>query len=209
MSVSNALIEIGAQSAHSLVLLRGDILRIVDRCGKQVADLAMFSLQNYADGFSAGRTIDYNQSIRIGRGDILYSGASNAMARVIEDTIGTHDMLLAPCSEKMFARRGAFKHPSCHANLVAALAPFGIGNDSVRATLNIFMDVRVDESGHVRIEEPASHAGGVFAVKALEDLAVGVAACSSELTNAGLCKPIYYQRELAEAAGSLRPLTDL
>ncbi len=199
MSVSDAFIEIGAQSAHSFTLHRGDIVRIVDRCGKQVADLAIFDLQNFADGFSAGRTIDYNQSIRLGIGDVLYSNASVKMARIVEDTVGTHDMLLAPCSKAMFARRGELEHPSCHANLVAALAPFGIGNDLVRTTLNVFMDVRVDERGRILIVEPASHVGDVFAIEALRDLVVGIAACSSELTNAGLCKPVYYQREACGA----------
>lgn len=197
MPVSSALIEIGAQSAHSFILRRGDVLRIVDRCGKQVADLAMFSLKNCPDGFSPGRTIDYNQSTQLAIGDVLYSNGSDDLARVVEDTVGTHDMLLAPCSKAMFARRGELEHPSCHANLVFALRALGIGEGAVTTTLNVFMDVRLDERGRVRIEEPASRAGGTFAIVALQDLAVGLAACSSELTNAGLCKPIYYEREFA------------
>lgn len=205
MPVSRALIEIGAQRAHSFVLRKGDVLRIVDRCGKQVADITMFGLRNGADGFSPGRTIDYNQSIRLAVGDVLYSNASAEMARVVEDTVGTHDMLLAPCSKKMFARRNEFDHPSCHANLVSALSSFGIGDDLLRATLNVFMDVRIDERGAIRIQEPASQPGGTFAIEALQDLAVGIAACSSELTNGGLCKPIYYEREFADRRNNARP----
>jgi hypothetical protein len=58
------------------------------------------------------------------------------------------------------------------------------------------MFASTSEAG-VRIEEPASRAGGTFAIVALQDLAVGLAAYSSELTKAGLCKPIYYEREFA------------
>jgi len=166
MPVSSAIVEIGAQRAHSFILRRGDVLRIVDRHGKQVADLAMFDLRNCADGFSPGRTSYYNQSVRLAVGDVLYSNASTEMARIVEDTVGVHDMLLAPCSKKMFARRGEFGHRSCHDNLVSALSSFAIGTDSVSATLNVFMDVRVDERGRIQIHEPASQPGGTFAIEA-------------------------------------------
>jgi uncharacterized protein YcgI (DUF1989 family) len=125
-------------------------------------------------------------------GDVIYSHGSGELARVVEDTVGVHDLLLAPCSAAMFARRGESPHASCQENLSKALSPFGIERDLVAATINVFMDVRVAADGSISIHAPASSAGDSFTLEALDDLVVGIAACSSELTNNGRCKPIRY-----------------
>jgi uncharacterized protein YcgI (DUF1989 family) len=191
--VPAALIEIPPQSGVALQLRQGEWLQIVDVYGGQVADLACFAARDTREAFSSGRTIDYNESLRLRVGDLLYSNRSGELARVVEDSVGIHDMLLSPCSEAMFARRGELAHPSCHANLTAALGAYGIVGDAVVATLNVFMDVRVHADGRVEIRPPASMPGDRFAIEAVCDLIVGVAACSSELTNHGRCKAIAYE----------------
>ena len=184
--------EVAAQSATALILDANELLRIVDPRGGQVADVAIFDACAIDDGFSPGRTIDYNASLRLRRGDELYSNAGNALARVAEDTVGVHDLLLAPCSEAMFARRGEFSHRSCQANLIGALTPFAISPALITATINVFMNVRIAPDGGVAVLPPVSRAGDVWTMRALRKLVVGIAACSSELTNAGACKPILY-----------------
>jgi uncharacterized protein YcgI (DUF1989 family) len=193
MSVSSACIEIPAQSAIALILRSGEVLRIVDGFGSQVADLALFALDDPSEGFSPGRTIDYHESLALAVGDVLYSNRSGELACVVEDTVGVHDMLLAPCSDLMFVRRGEVSHPSCHANLSSVLQPFGVLDDMVTSTLNVFMDVRISSQNRIKLHAPASTPGDRFAIMALRDLVIGVAACSSECTNAGHCKPIHYQ----------------
>lgn len=193
MPLSSALIEIPAQSGVGITLARGDTLRIIDRCGEQVADLAIFTQMDVAESFSSGRTIDYNESLSVGIGDVLFSNRSSELARVVEDTVGVHDMLLAPCSEAMFARRSLLSHPSCHANLVGALLRFGVCSDMVSATINVFMNVQVTTTGRIVIREPASRSGDCFSIEALQDLIIGVTACASERTNSGHCKPIFYE----------------
>lgn len=193
MSVSSARVELAPQTGDALLLRRGQVLRIVDLRGEQVADVALFDAARLHDGFSPGRTIDYNESIRIRCGDRLYSNAGTALARVVEDTVGVHDLLLSPCSQTMFEGRGEYNHRSCHANLVEALASFGVYAGAVTATLNVFMDVRIGAGGRVTIHPPPSRAGDRFALEALTDTIAGVTACSSERTNNGSCKPVVYE----------------
>jgi uncharacterized protein YcgI (DUF1989 family) len=200
--VSSTLVEIPAQTAIALILRSGEVLRIVDGFGAQVADLALFNQDDPSEAFSPGRTIDYNESLTLGLGDVLYSNRSGELARIVEDTVGVHDMLLAPCSELMFARRGEFSHPSCHANLASVLHPFGVLDDMVTSTLNVFMDVRITGQNRIEVHPPASKLGDRFAIRALRDLVIGIAACSSERTNAGHCRPIYYQVLPRSVAGS-------
>lgn len=185
--------RIGAGSGVAVRLERGDVLRIIAVQAEQVADLALFTAADKRDAFSAGRTIDYNQTLNVRAGTVLYSHRSIELARVVEDTVGVHDMLLAPCSGAMFERRGQHAHKSCLENLCAAISSFGIVPQDAIATLNVFMDVRVDGDRRVSIHPPPCKAGDAFAVQALTALIAGVTACSSELTNAGSCKPVAYE----------------
>ena len=169
------------------------MLTIVDPYGSQVADLTAYSLKDRREQFSPGRTIDYASSINFRVGSILYSNRSNPMLEVTHDDVGRHDCLLSPCSGRMFEiLRGEVGHPSCHGNLSAALAPFGIERDAVLATFNAFMNVTVSEDGAIRIAPPTSVAGDRIELLAHMDLIVGLAACSSEYTNGGRCAEIEY-----------------
>lgn len=191
MSVSQALTELAPQSGTAIVLRAGERLRVIDPQGEQVADLAFFALADPRDSFSPGRTMDYNERLIPQIGDVLYSHRSTPLVRVVADTVGVHDMLLTPCSRVMFERRGEHNHPSCHENLYRALAPFGLTADDVTATLNVFMDVRV-EGNAIRLYAPPSKAGDFLELQAETDCIIGITACSSELTNNGRCKPIQF-----------------
>lgn len=193
LSVPQTLNIIEAQRGAALRLRAGETLRIVAIEAEQVADLALYDAWDPRDGFSPGRTIDYNESLDLRAGSMLYSHRSAALAQVVEDTTGVHDMLLTPCSRVMFERRGQNAHASCHENLYTNLARFGITSDDVAATVNVFMDVRVNSDRTVAIFPPASKPGDRFSVRALREILIGVTACSSELTNAGRCKPISFE----------------
>lgn len=193
LSVSPKLRHLEAQTGAAVRLRAGDVLRIVALHAEQVADLTFFDAHDTRDGFSSGRTIDYNESIDLRTGDTLYSHRSIALARVVEDTVGVHDILLTPCSRTMFARRGQDAHASCHENLYTNLARYGITSDDIRSTVNVFMDVRVNADRTIALFPPPVKPGDRFAVVAVTDCIAGVTACSSEVTNAGTCKPIAFE----------------
>ncbi|MFC6616931.1 DUF1989 domain-containing protein [Deinococcus radiophilus] len=73
-----------------------------------------------------------------------------------------------------------------------AFEPFGIQPDQIPTTLNIFMNVLVDQQGRVNIGPPISQAGQRLELRAEMDLIVGLTACSAEGSNNGTFKPIDY-----------------
>jgi len=169
-----------------------------------VSDFFAFAAEDPDEWFSTGRTTDYKNSIYVGPGDPLYSNRSRVMARIVEDTVGVHDMTLTPCSQETFDLlypefEGA-EHPSCFANLVGAFAPFGISPDRISTTLNVFMDVWTDLEGELHIDPPPTVPGDRFAVRAEMDLVVGITACSAEKSNNGRCTPIDYRIDGPEAS---------
>ena len=199
MSISSALTVIASQRGAACIVPAGSLLRIVAVSEKQVADLAIFARNDLRDAYSPGRTIDYNGRLIPAIGDTLYSNRSTALAVIVEDTVGVHDQLLAPCSRVMFERRREQRHRSCHENFTHALADFGIGSDDIVASFNVWMDVRV-ENNAVRIYPPPSVSGDVFSIRAEVDLIAAITACSSELTNDGICKPVAFEIEEARTS---------
>lgn len=190
--------RIPPQSGAGFRLNRGDVLVVTDPLGEQVADLMAFAAvpegQTPTEWLSSGRTFDYNETIYLTTGHRLYSNNSQVMFTLLRDDVGRHDFLLTPCStqtfELLYPPGTAEGHPSCFGNLVQALGPFGIRPDQIPTTLNIFMNVLVDERGRVNIGPPVSRAGQRLELRAEMDLVVGLTACSAEGSNNGTFKPI-------------------
>ena len=182
------------QTGTHIRLAPGDVLTIVDPTGVQVSDLYCVAADDVAETLSSGRSIDFENTIRFTTGGRLWSNRSRPMLTVVEDTCGTHDFLLTPCSQQTFdilyPDFGGAPHPSCFANLVGALSPHGVDPDRIGTTLNIFMNVWADGEGELHIDPPPSRAGDRFSVRAEMDLHVGITACSAEKSNGGVCKPI-------------------
>lgn len=180
------------QSGIGFRIKRGDLLRITDPEGEQVADLTSFAEGDTTEWLSSGRTIDYANRIYVTTGDTLYSNRSHPMWTIVEDTVGRHDFLLTPCSPETFTiiYKTTGDHPSCFENLVRSLEPFGIMPNAIPTTLNVFMNVEVAPSGELRILAPLSRAGDYLLLRAEMDLIVGVTACSAELSNNGRFKAI-------------------
>lgn len=192
---SSGLKRIPPQKGASFKLRRGELLRVYDPCGEQVADLFAFKDGDLACSLSSGRTIDYASKIYLSTGDVLYANDSRPMFRVLADTAGRHDFLLTPCSQEMFEilYRCKGHHPSCFENLCDAFEPHGVRPEQISTTFNIFMNVDVDTNGAVRVKPPTSRPGDYIELRAEMNLVCGLTACSAEQSNNGSFKPIDYE----------------
>ena len=105
----------------------GEVLRITDIQGQQVADLVCFNRHDTGEKLSVHATMMDQGSIYIGKGRSLLSNQGNSLMTLVEDTCGVHDLLAGSCNEgSNFRRYGVHDTPNCRSNLEAALAPHGI-----------------------------------------------------------------------------------
>lgn len=176
-------------------LKKGQKLKVTDLKGEQVSDFFCFMKSNAEEYLSSGRTLDYLSKIFIGEGDLLYSSESRPMAKVVEDKVGRHDFLLTPCSKDTFRIIYGDKHPhhGCEGNLLKAFKGMGLEMNSLPTTFNLFMNVLVDDQGRLTVAPPTSKAGDYIVIEALEDLMVGLTACSALQSNNGSFKPIGFE----------------
>lgn len=187
--------RIAPQTGASFKIRRGQVLRVHDPYGEQVADLFAFKDGDLACALSSGRTIDYASKIYLSTGDVLYSNDSRRMFTIAADTAGRHDFLLTPCSQEMFEilHKCQGHHPSCFENLCSAFEAYGVKPAQISTTFNIFMNVKVDTVGRVSVEPPTSKRGDFIELRAEMDMVCALTACSAEQSNNGSFKPIDYE----------------
>jgi len=192
---TSELHRIPPQSGCAFRLHAGQSLEVVDAEGEQVADLVAFAADDTHEYVSSGRTFDYASTVRLTTGHVLYSNRSRPMLTIVRDDVGVHDFLLTPCSQQTFdIIYGASEpHPSCLGNLAGALRDYGIADDAIPVSFNIFMNVAIAADGGLRVLPPRSRAGDAIVVRAEMDLIVGLTACSAEMSNNYAFKPVDYR----------------
>lgn len=185
---------IDRQSGAAFHLKKGQFLTVIDPLGSQVSDMVLFNSVDLGEKISSGKTLDFEESILITKGNFLWSNRSRKMMEILEDTNGRNDFLLAPCSKETFEIMYNYKgyHPSCLENLSKNLAPFGVSQDDIPTAFNIFMNVQFDEKGKLSVLAPTSKPGDLVKFQAQMDLLVCLTACSAEDSNGGSFKPIQY-----------------
>lgn len=184
------------RSGTAFILRQGQKLKVIDVQGEQVSDFVCFNLHDKSEYLSSGRTLDYEETIFLTKGNSFYSNRSNVMFRMLEDTVGRHDFLLAPCSAEMFRITYGHKdpHQGCFGNLKQALSEFGIHDDNIPTCFNIFMHVSVDgTTGKLSVLPPKSKADDFIILEANMDLIVGMTSCSAGMSNNFSYKPIAYE----------------
>jgi uncharacterized protein YcgI (DUF1989 family) len=183
------------QSGTAFILKKGQQLKVTDVEGGQVSDLACYLELDSSESLSSGRTFDHAEKILLTAGDIIFSQNDRPLLLIQEDTVGRHDFLYAPCHLSMFQKDSENEkhHPSCHENLTHSLNQYGILPHQIGTTFNIFMNVQLSQEGRISIKPPLSNRGDFIIFEALQDLIVGLTACSDELTNGFGFKKIGYE----------------
>jgi len=182
VSTSTNLIEIPPKTGHALRLAAGQVLRVIDLEGCQVADLVAFNAADPSERLSEGFTRMNNDNVGVAVGDHLYSDRSTPMFTVVADTVGVHDMLFPPCSTFLYEHVfGVEGKTGCREHLAGALAPHGIGFAQVTDPFNVFMNTAIDDAGRMAIYRPQSAAGDHIDLRAEMDLIVAVSACAADV----------------------------
>jgi uncharacterized protein YcgI (DUF1989 family) len=164
------------------VLARGDVLRIVDVEGEQVADLIFYDPSNLRNVSSMTNTMLINGTWKITTGHTFYAKFGQRMATIVEDTVGTNVVIGGFCNPDLNEQRyGVAGTHSCRANLSASMAHYGLGPaDIEEGCWCPFMNVDYAPDGAVQIHPPLSRAGDHIDIRAEMDIVVAFSNCPSE-----------------------------
>jgi uncharacterized protein len=190
------ILNIPAKGATAFVANRGDVVRVIDLEGGQVADLVAFMKSDLSEKLDQSRTRINNWKYRISTGDSIYSSKNRVMFTITDDKVGKHDLTFPGCST--FAYEQILKvgpRNGCIENLCSALNSAGwkLASHEIPPPLSLFMDVEYDlESNVPKINPAPSKAGDFVDLKAKESCVVAVSSCADDVTdcNHGRCKPL-------------------
>ena len=160
------------------VVRRGERLRIVDLEGKQAVDFLCYNAANPEERYNAADTMKYAGTIFLTTGHGIYSDMGRRLLTIVDDTCGRHDTIGGCCSaESNELRYGVKGSPSCRANFLRALLPFGLGRKDVVANLNFFMNVPVEPDGTMGIVDGISKPGDHVVLRAEVDVLAVISNC--------------------------------
>jgi uncharacterized protein YcgI (DUF1989 family) len=96
-------ITIEPGTGKALEMRRGQVLRIAQTVGHQCADFNCFNLHDYKEFFHTGRT-RHLHGLHPTKGAFLWSAPprERPMMAIIQDTVGTNDILYPRCSGFLF-----------------------------------------------------------------------------------------------------------
>jgi hypothetical protein len=186
---------IAPQSGKSFSVRRGDMIRIIDPQGQQVADLWAFVIDNGSvlDWLSTSQTRDITEKMFPKVGDRFYGTRGGPLLTLVEDASpGPHDMLFPACNRWLYERAGFVDHPSCQDNLVMALEKAGITLPAIPDPVDFFQNSLPESDGRLDVYESINPAGGYVTLRAERDLLLVVTACSVDFhpTNGEKCTEI-------------------
>lgn len=155
---------------------KGEYVTIIDIDGGQVVDFFAINADSKEEYLSTGVTIDCNESLHIGKGDIIYTNLYNPMFQIVYDDVEEHDLIHPCCRKEMydFFYHNGKGHANCLDNINNSLKE----KRSMINPFNIFMHTAIMPNGKIQVLEPISKSGDKIVLKAEMDVRIGVAACS-------------------------------
>lgn len=182
------------QSGNAFKVNNGEYITIVDLEGKQVVDFFAVCQKDHNEFLSTGVTIDCNDSLKVFKGDSIYSNLYNEMFEIVEDDVQEHDLLHPCCRSEMYDYfyKNSEGHRNCFDNINDNLASLDMPRHSIIHPFNIFMHTEIKPDGKISVEEPISKAGDKIKLQAKMDVIVCVASCSvsESKCNGSRCTPI-------------------
>jgi uncharacterized protein YcgI (DUF1989 family) len=178
-------------TGKAFIVKKGQVLRIIELGGRQVADVYFLNAHNYKEQFAARHTVLLesleamagipDRESRMRKIKHLYSKApwENVMLTVIDDTIGDH-VFGSHCSRKCYEfMLNDPNHRSCSDNFSECLNEYGIALEDLDSAgvFNVFMKEVIDENGNLHIKESPAQDGDYIDLLAEMDVLVAFSAC--------------------------------
>lgn len=186
-------IVVPPQSGRSFRVSQGDLIRVVDPKGQQVADLWAFSTEGGLDWLSTSQTRDITECLFPAVGQQFYSTSGAPILTLVADDLpGPHDMLYPACNNALYERAGFHNHPNCQDNLHKTLALEGITLPFTPDPVDLFQNSLPQPDGRLDVHASINPPGGSVTLRAERDLLLVVTACSVDyyVTNGGICTEI-------------------
>jgi len=160
---------------------QGQVLRIIDVEGQQVADFVSFRLDDPTEHCDCIYSNVVAGRWKLTKGDVLVTNHCRPLWTIVEDTCGEHYSGGGFCSRDLNSHPvvGAVGQKGCRDCLSEAIAEHGLSPLylDTASCFNIFMHIGYDPDGTWEIRLPKSRADGHIDLRAEMDVLWAVSCC--------------------------------
>jgi urea carboxylase-associated protein 2 len=161
---------------------RGARLRLTDLRGDACSSLLLFNAELPTERLNVADTIKVQWNGYLEAGRVLLSDMGRALASLLDDTAGTHDVFCGASNQASNTRKygDGFNHgdhPNARDRFFLGAAKFGLGRKDIHPCINLFKGVRVAADGATEPKIGPFAAGRHVTLRAEMELIVVLANC--------------------------------
>ena len=169
---------------------KGRKLKIINTYGTQVVDCWAFNANNPAEFMSMEHCRVALDTVRPRVGDTLVTNERRDILKIVDDTCGAHDTLLAACDRARYQQLGCTEyHRNCEDNLWEAMGGYGLRPTETPSPFNLWQNTPVEENGTMGQYPSAAKKGDFIIMRAQMDLVLCLSACPQDITKINSRKP--------------------
>lgn len=190
---ASPLVTIPARKGKSVIVTKGQQVRIINTHGQQVIDTWAFNHADLTEFMSMEHSRAALSRIMAKVGDRLVTNRRRPILTLVEDTSpGIHDTLIAACDRYRYELLGCTAyHANCTDNLAAALAELDLTPPETPSPWNLFMNIPLQADGSLSFEPPVCKMGDYVLLRAEMDCIMAFSACPQDIVpiNGIACQP--------------------
>jgi uncharacterized protein YcgI (DUF1989 family) len=170
-------VTVDAGSAGSVLVKRGQLLRITALADGAVASLFGFSETEPTVHLSVHHTRVFSNSYVLGAGMRMVNNRRRPVMVLGKDSVGRHDLLLPASTSAFLAANGYAGQLGCVEALQAELQRLGRHQPKIPDPINLFMNVQLDQRGTLKPLPTTVKAGDSVTCRVVLDTVFVVSTC--------------------------------
>jgi hypothetical protein len=165
----------------TMVLRRGEALRIIDDAGKASVSLLAWREEDPSERINCADTIKVQWSAAISKGRVILSDMGRVVFSLIEDSSGAHDLLVGGSTPASTLASSGTTGRNTQENFLAAASKVGLGVRDIPPCITFFAPVALDTAGRFVWKEGRKRAGDFVDLRAEMNLIVVASNCAHPL----------------------------
>jgi urea carboxylase-associated protein 2 len=176
----------------TLLLNRGDAVRILNTTGRSAVALLAWNRQDTSERLNHADTVKVQWTTSLRKGRVIFSDMGRVILSVCEDTTGgAHDALVGGSTPASVRERHG-DHPwlrNTRENFILAAGKHGLGRRDIPPCVTFFAPVSVDADGQFTFDAARRQPGDFVDLRAEMDLILALSNCAHPLDPEPLYAP--------------------
>lgn len=176
-ALPTASVHVAAASAGSILVKRGQLLRITALDDGAVASLFGFDETRPDVHLSVHHTRVFSNSYVLAAGMRMVNNRRRPVMVLGKDSVGQHDLLMPASTSAVLAASGYAGQPGCVESLRDELQRLGRQQPKLPDPINLFMHVQLDQAGTLTPRPTAVKRGDSVTCRVVQDTLFVVSTC--------------------------------